>query len=416
MTNSNRQNYDVIILGAGASGLFSALTAAQRGRKVLVLEKANKVGKKILMSGGGRCNFTNHFVEANNFISENPHFCKGSLTRYTQWDFIALVERYGIEYEERSHSQLFCKGSAKEILAMLISECELAGVEIRTHCEINNVRQAVSNDGASNTYQLTLKNQHSLHCQSLIVATGALSIPSLGGSGLGYSLAQQFGLGITERRAGLVPFMFSDNVMKPLCEHLAGLALPVEVSSVNQSQSKKVAPSFKENMLFTHRGISGPAMLQISNYWHPGELLNINLLPEIDTRECLLAWKQQHAKSLLRNVLSQHLAKSLVAVLQSLWWPEFSEKSLAEFSDAKLINIAKNLECWQVRPSATEGYRTAEVTLGGVDCADLSSKTLESKAHKGLYFVGEVVDVSGHLGGFNFQWAWSSGYSAGIVA
>lgn len=407
---SSSKNYDVIILGAGASGLLCAFTAAQRGRRVLVLEKANKVGKKILMSGGGRCNFTNYFVEADNFISHNPHFCKAALTRYSQWDFIAMVERYGIEYEERLHSQLFCKNSAKEILAMLLAECESAGVEIKTDCEINTVKSLTVNDApdSNNRYRLKLtqaSSKLSIDCQSLVVATGALSIPSLGGSGMGYDIAKQFSLALTERQAGLVPFMFSD-AMKPICERLAGLALEVVVNCNGRE--------FTENLLFTHRGMSGPVMLQISNYWSPGDELAINLLPHLNAGKWLLAAKQQHGKSLLKTVLSHKLSKTLVNELQTLWWSNYSNLALAEFNDKQLITIGEHINNWLVKPSASEGYRTAEVTLGGVDTDGISSKTMEAKQQAGLYFIGEVLDVTGHLGGYNFQWAWSSGYSAGL--
>jgi predicted Rossmann fold flavoprotein len=409
-------SYDVIILGAGASGLMCAFTAAQQGRRVLVLERANKVGKKILMSGGGKCNFTNHFVEASNFISDNPHFCKSALNRYTQWDFIAMVERYGIEYEERKHSQLFCIESAKEILSMLLTECDLAGVEIKTHSEIESV-EAIELKGHSekhqhedkrNRYLINIKQGHEkqkLHSQSLVVATGALSIPSLGGSGIGYDIAQQFDLKLTERRAGLVPFMFSDSY-KAICERLSGLALEVEVSCNLQS--------FTENLLFTHRGLSGPVMLQISNYWSPGDEINIDLLPGLNIADWLLKAKHKEAKSLLRTVLTKKLAKGLVAELQGLFWPEQADKPLAEFSDKQLMDIGDQLNNWVLKPSATEGYRTAEVTLGGVDTDGISSKTMEAKSQPGLFFIGEVLDVTGHLGGFNFQWAWSSGYTAGL--
>lgn len=410
-------HFDVIILGAGASGLMCALTAAQRGRRVLVIEKANKVGKKILMSGGGRCNFTNHFVEADNFISGNPHFCKAALTRYTQWDFISLVERYGIPYEERKHSQLFCLDSAKDILNMLLNECAQAGAEIRTHCSIDKISTLPEqphsdkhqDDNQRQRYQVTLRQGQtplSLECHSLIVATGALSIPSLGGSGLGYDIADHFGIALTERQAGLVPFMFSD-AMKPLCERLAGLALEVDVSC-NRRQ-------FTENLLFTHRGISGPAILQISNYWNPGDEITIDLLPNLDGHKWLRTAKHQQSKSLLRTVLAQKLSKGLVNELQTLWWQDSAEQPLATYSDKQLSVIADKLHCWRLKPSATEGYRTAEVTRGGVDTAAISSKTMEVKSQPGLYFIGEVLDVTGHLGGFNFQWAWSSGYSAGLV-
>ncbi len=413
---SSSHIFDVIVLGAGASGLMCAFTAAQQGRKVLVLERANKVGKKILMSGGGKCNFTNHFVEASNYISDNPHFCKSALNRYTQWDFIAMVERYGIEYEERKHSQLFCLKSAKEILAMLLSECDLAGVEIKTHSEVESL-EAIElkghsdkhqHDDTRSRYQLTIKHDHQsqkLQCQSLVVATGALSIPSLGGSGIGYDIAKQFDLKLTERRAGLVPFMFSDS-FKARCERLSGLALEVEVSCNSQS--------FTENLLFTHRGLSGPVILQISNYWFPGDEINIDLLPGLNVADWLLTGKHKEAKSLLRTVLTKKLAKGLVAELQGLFWAEQADKPLAEFSDKQLIAIGNQLNNWTLKPSATEGYRTAEVTLGGVDTNEISSKTMEVKKQQGLYFIGEVVDVSGHLGGYNFQWAWSSGYTAGL--
>jgi len=412
------KNYDVIILGAGASGLFCAFTAAQRGRSVLVLEKANKVGKKILMSGGGRCNFTNHFVEADNFISKNPHFCKAALTRYSQWDFIAMVERYDIEYEERSHSQLFCKNSAKEILAMLLAECEAAGVEIKTGCDFNAITSLVANDSVDsnqsstnnkrNRYRLNISQADSkftVESESVVVATGALSIPSLGGSGVGYDIAKQFSLALTERQAGLVPFMFSD-AMKPVCERLAGLALEVVVSCNGRS--------FTENILFTHRGISGPVILQISNYWSPGDEITIDLLPHFDATKWLLEAKQQHGKSQLKTILSYKLSKTLVSELQALWWPNAANLALAEFSDKQLTTIGEHLNSWILKPSATEGYRTAEVTLGGVDTDGISSKTMEAKQQAGLYFIGEVLDVTGHLGGYNFQWAWSSGYSAGL--
>lgn len=412
------KKYDVIILGAGASGLLCAFTAAQRGRRVLVLEKANKVGKKILMSGGGRCNFTNHFVESDNFISNNPHFCKAALTRYSQWDFIAMVERYGIEYEERLHSQLFCKNSAKEILAMLLAECASAGVEIKTDCEINAIKSLMVNDSADSNQTSTQKVQNryhlnvtqdntkiSLESQSVVVATGALSIPSLGGSGIGYDIAKQFSLRLTERQAGLVPFMFSDGV-KSICERLAGLALPVVVSCKDRE--------FTENLLFTHRGISGPVILQISNYWSPGDEITIDLLPHLDATKWLLESKQQHGKSQLKTILSYKLSKTLVTELQALWWPSAANLALAEFSDKQLITIGEYLNRWVLKPSATEGYRTAEVTLGGVDTDGISSKTMEAKQQAGLYFIGEVLDVTGHLGGYNFQWAWSSGYSAGL--
>jgi len=401
-------DFDVIVLGAGASGLFCAFTAAQRGRRVLVLERANKIGKKILMSGGGRCNFTNQLVEPGNFLSRNPHFCKSALTRYNQWEFIALVEQHGIDYEERKQSQLFCKDSAKQIVAMLEDECISAGVEIRTQCELDRL-EALAGDDAQR-YRLHLQHNGRagrLTCTSLVVATGALSVPTLGGSGLGYELAEQFGLKLIPRQAGLVPFMFSD-AMKPVCERLSGLALDIEVSCNGQS--------FSEAMLFTHRGISGPAILQISNYWSPGDHISIDLLPGVDAVDWLLQGKREQPRSRLKTRLGQLLAKGLVAELQQLWWPQDDDTALAEFSDRQLGDIGQQLNAWRLKPSATEGYRTAEVTMGGVDTDDVSSKTMEAKRQPGLFFIGEVLDVTGHLGGFNFQWAWSSGFTAGQFA
>ena len=408
---------DVIVLGGGAAGLMCALTAAKRGRQVLVLEKANKIGKKILMSGGGRCNFTNYSIEPENFLSTNPHFCKSALKRYTQWDFIKLVEQHNIDFEERRHQQLFCKDSAKQILAMLQSECEQAGVTIWSHCEINSITALQSSiepkeSSKADRYQLELargksepKETHTLSCESLVVATGALSIPSLGGSDMGYDIARQFSLKLTERRAGLVPFMFSDNC-KAVCERLAGLSTEVEVSCNGQE--------FSESLLFTHRGISGPAILQISSFWHPGESISLNLLPGIAADQWLCEMKLAKGKSLLKTVLQQKLSKSLVAELQNLWWPTQTETILAEFTDQQLKKIGGQLNQWTLKPSATEGYRTAEVTLGGVDTDGISSKTMEAMQQPGLFFIGEVLDVSGHLGGFNFQWAWSSGNAAGL--
>ncbi|GJM13976.1 MAG: hypothetical protein DHS20C12_23790 [Pseudohongiella sp.] len=399
----------VIVLGGGAAGLMCALTAANRGRRVLVLERSNKIGKKILMSGGGRCNFTNYTVEPENFLSKNPHFCKSALTRYTQWNFIKLVEQHGIEYEERKHQQLFCKDSAKQILEMLRSECERAGVSIWKRCEVDSITALES--ASEDRYQLELaqgkgetQDTHSLCCESLVVATGALSIPSLGGSGMGYDIAQQFSLKLTERRAGLVPFMFSDS-FKSVCERLTGLSTEVDVSCNGQS--------FSESLLFTHRGISGPAILQISNYWHPGDAIIVDLLPGVEAGQWLCEMKLAKPKSLLRTVLQQKLGKALVSELQALWWPKQAETSLAEFTDHQLRSIGAQLNRWELKPSATEGYRTAEVTLGGVDTDGISSKTMEAKQQPGLFFIGEVLDVSGHLGGFNFQWAWSSGNAAG---
>lgn len=411
-TTANPDQYDLIVLGGGAAGLMCAFTAAGRGRSVLLVEKANKPGKKILMSGGGRCNFTNLLLEAENYLSANPHFCKSALSRYTQWDFIAMVQRYGIEYEERKHSQLFCIHSAKDILDMLLTECEAAGVEIRTRCEASAVTMLDDDPTATDAprYQLSLAtggHTTAMRCRSLVVATGALSIPTLGGSGLGYDIAQHFGLGVTSLRAGLVPFMFSDATLE-LCQRLAGVSVPVEISCGQHT--------FTENLLFTHRGISGPAVLQISNYWEPGDAVFVRLLPELDAVSWLLACKHGQGRTRLGTLLSKSLPKALVTELETLWWPDRGDIPLADFSDKQLQLIGEHLDQWQLKPSTTEGYRTAEVTLGGVDTGSISSKTMEAKQYSGLFFVGEVLDVTGHLGGFNFQWAWSSGYTAGMFA
>ncbi|MDC1210925.1 NAD(P)/FAD-dependent oxidoreductase [Porticoccaceae bacterium] len=397
------KNPDVIIIGGGAAGLFCAFTAAQRGQSVLVLDSSNKVGKKILMSGGGRCNFTNLDITPENYLCNNPHFCISALNRYNQWQFIELVESHGIAYHERKHGELFCDESAKDILAMLLDECQQAGVVIKTKCEIKAVKAADAAAEGEHRYSLqTSLGQY--QCKSLVIATGGLSIPTMGASGLGYEIAEQFGLSLLPRTAGLVPFTFSDGI-KQISETLSGLAVDVDMS-VN-------GISFRENMLFTHRGISGPAALQLSSYWKPGQTIGVNLLPDDDARELLLGYKKNSAKSLLRNLLSQHLSKGLVLALQTLHWPQYAETAIAEIPDAQLLAVAQQLGDWQLKPSGTEGYRTAEVTLCGVDTDQLSSKTMECKTQSGLYFVGEVVDVTGHLGGYNFQWAWASGYAAG---
>lgn len=395
--------FDVIIIGGGASGLLCAITAGQRGRRVLVLDSSNRIGKKILMSGGGRCNFTNLNIEPDCFLSNNPHFCKSALSRYTQWDFIALVEKHKIAYEERQHGQLFCKGSAKEILAMLVKECEQVGVTIHTHCEVASITKP---EHDSEKQFILNSNIGKFRSGSLVIASGGLSIPKMGATNFGYKIAMQFKLPVIPTRAGLVPFTFSDHI-KNLSERLSGVSQQVVLSTERKQ--------FQENILFTHRGISGPAALQSSSYWNPGESIHINLIPGQEINTFLKKAKRDNPKSLIRNIFTKMLPKKLVEECQQLFWPDITEKPITDVPDKRLLEIASKLSDWHLVPSGTEGYRTAEVTLGGVDTDYLSSRTMETKTQSGLYFIGEVVDVTGHLGGFNFQWAWSSGYVAGLV-
>ncbi len=392
------KDFDVIILGGGAAGLMCAIAAGQRGRRVLILEGSNKVGKKILMSGGGRCNFTNLHCESTHFISANPHFCISALSRYTPWDFIALVERHGIAYHEKTLGQLFCDHSSKDILAALTAECEQANVRILTDSDITSV--------AHQQGYIVSCNHGDFAGESLVIATGGLSIPKMGATDFGYRLAKQFGLKVRATRAGLVPFTFT-GTMGVVMERLAGVSLraTLEVGGT----------SFTENILFTHRGLSGPAALQLSSYWQPGEDITLNLLPEHDAETLLLEFKGSQPKVLLRTVLSEVLPRALVMELEPLCWQTSAQKPLAEISDTVLKQVAKQLNVWMLRPAGTEGYRTAEVTLGGIDTDELSSKTMECKHQPGLYCIGEVVDVTGHLGGFNFQWAWASAQAAGQV-
>lgn len=389
---------DVVVVGGGAAGLMCAIAAGQRGRQVVVLEGSNKIGKKILMSGGGRCNFTNLHTEPLRFIGANPHFCKSALSRYTQWDFISLVEKHGIAYHEKALGQLFCDNSSRDIVAMLSSECKEAGVKILTECADSTVSD---NNG------FVLKcNKGSFSCESLVIATGGLSIPKMGASDFGYRLARQFSMRVLDTSAGLVPFTLT-GALHDLCNRLSGVSCKATVTVADTH--------FTEDILFTHRGLSGPAMLQASSYWSPGESITVNLLPDVKLGELLLATKRSRPKSSLRGLLTESLPKALVSELQEIFWPELQDVALADFTDEQLRQIADNLQSWSIKPAATEGYRTAEVTMGGIDTNELSSKTMESKQHPGLYFIGEVVDVTGHLGGFNFQWAWSSGQAAGQV-
>ena len=392
-------DYDVIILGGGAAGLMCAIAAGARGRRVVVLESSNKIGKKILMSGGGRCNFTNLHCEPACFSSANQNFCISALSRYTQWDFIALVEKHAIAYHEKAAGQLFCDRSSKEILAMLQTECAKVDVRILTHCEITSVAK----DGCFRVEN----NGDEITSSSLVIATGGLSIPKMGASDFGYRLAKQFGLKVVDTRAGLVPFTFTGSLHE-LTARLSGISLRAAISTSGVT--------FDDDVLFTHRGLSGPAALQLSSYWVPGNEIQLNLLSDLDAELHLLQAKKSQPRALLRTVLADVLPRALVLELQAILWQASADKVLAEIPDRVLRQLANNLQKWVLKPAATEGYRTAEVTLGGIDTDELSSKTMESRQHPGLYCIGEVVDVTGHLGGFNFQWAWSSAQAAGQVA
>jgi predicted Rossmann fold flavoprotein len=385
---------DVVIIGAGAAGLMCALTAAERGRRVLLIDHSNKAGKKILMSGGGRCNFTNMYAEAANFASRNPHFCKSALARYTPWDFIALVDKHGVPYHEKKLGQLFCDNRSKDILNMLFEECRQAGVELHVSTSVHRIESADAG------YRLST-DLGQVASPSLVVATGGLSIPTLGATGFGYEIARQFGHNVLPTRAGLVPFTVSGR-LKELCTALSGTSVDCTVSCNGES--------FRENILFTHRGLSGPAILQISSFWHPGDVVEIDLLPDRDALEWLRGQQAARPNSELKTVLGEVFTKKMAALVTDHW---FASKPMKQYTAAGLRDIAAGLGAWQVVPAGTEGYRTAEVTLGGVDTREVSSKTMESLKSPGLYFIGEVLDVSGHLGGFNFQWAWASGYAAG---
>ncbi len=390
------QSFDVVIVGGGAAGLMCAIVAGQRGRRALVIEHTNRVGRKILMSGGGRCNFTNTGTTPAQFLSGNPHFCKSALARYTPADFIAMVERHGIAYHEKELGQLFCDESSKQIVAMLLDECSGAGVQVATSCSIEQVERL----DAGFSIRTSLGE---FMAPALVIASGGLSIPSMGASGFGYTIARQFGHAVLPTRAGLVPLTLtgkhSDNL-----RDLAGVALPVEASCGGQS--------FRNAMLFTHRGVSGPAILQISSYWQPGDDLLIDLLPGDDAFEILQAERAGRPAAELKTVLSDLVPRRLAQRLCEIWLPS---KPMRQYRDAELRDIAAQLKHWPLVASGTEGYRTAEVTLGGVDTGQLSSTTMESRRVPGLYFIGECVDVTGWLGGYNFQWAWASGHAAGIA-
>lgn len=391
------QKFDVIIVGAGAAGLMCAIEAGKRHRKVIVLDHANKAGKKILMSGGGRCNFTNYHINPLDYISHNPHFCKSALSRYTQWDFIDLVQKHAIPFHEKTLGQLFCDRKSMDILHMLLLECEQADVPIYLNTTIEKIEKCSDHHFKINS------SRQDFHCQSLVIASGGLSIPTMGASPFAYKVAEQFGLNVWPTRAGLVPFTLHSED-KEKFSPLSGISVDCLVSN-----SRK---KFRENILFTHRGLSGPAILQISSYWQPGEAVTINMLPEIDLFEILVLAKQHQPHRQLKTILNDHLPKRVVDVFLI---PELAERKIADIAHQDLRHIANLINAWQVFPNGTEGYRTAEVTLGGVDCDAISSKTMEVNDIPGLYFIGEALDVTGWLGGFNFQWAWSSGWAAGQV-
>ena len=384
----------MIIVGGGAAGLFCAIEAGKRGRRVLVLEHAGQVGKKIAISGGGRCNFTNLHTGAANFISANPHFAKSALARYTPADFIALVERHGIAYHEKKLGQLFCDGSSRQIIDMLLAECAEARVEIRCGCRVRRIDR---ND------KFLVETEHGMFTSgSLVVATGGLSIPQLGATDFGYQLARQFGLRIETTRPALVPLTLSAATQTRLAA-LSGVSLDALASCGGAS--------FRENILVTHRGLSGPAILQVSSYWQRGEVVNLNLLPDADARSLLL--EQQHSESELATVLGHYLPRRFAQAWCKLYAPS---KPLRQLTEREIAALADKLQRWQIAPAGTEGYKKAEVTAGGVATSELSSRTMEATRVPGLYFIGEVVDVTGHLGGYNFQWAWASGYAAGQFA
>ena len=391
-----KDSAEVVVIGGGAAGLMCALTAGQRGRRVRVIEHANRVGKKILMSGGGRCNFTNTGTAAANFLSANPHYCKSALARFRPAQFIEMVERHGIAYHEKELGQLFCDDSSKQIVRMLLDECEAGGVRIETSCTVKGVAQV---DGGFVVHT----SLGAIAAQSLVVATGGLSIPSMGATGFGYELARQFGHTVLPTRAGLVPLTLSGKHQERF-EGLSGVALPVSARCNGQQ--------FDNFMLITHRGVSGPAILQISSYWQPGDDLRLDLLPQADGYEALKALQAKRPAAELRTVLAELLPKRFAERLCEVW---FESRPIRQFNDPALRAIAAQLNDWPLVASGTEGYRTAEVTLGGVDTDELSSSTMQSKRVPGLYFIGEVVDVTGWLGGYNFQWAWASGHAAGVA-
>jgi hypothetical protein len=387
---------DVVIVGAGAAGMMCAIEAGRRSRRVVVLDHNGEAGKKIAISGGGRCNFTNLYTEPGNYLSANPHFCKSALSRYTPYDFLTMIEAHGIAWEEREEGQLFCrdKGAAQQVVAMLENKARELGVSFHFNCSIESVER-------EGEHFLLRTAQGMFRSSTLVIATGGLSIPKIGATSFGHRIARQFGLKLVETQAALVPFTLTGDQHAGL-KALAGIAIEVRAHCTRAA--------FVGRMLFTHRGLSGPAMLQLSSYWQPGEAITIDLFPGENVVEWLTAQQNEHPKAELKTVLATRLPKRLA---QFLCDGLISSQSMARYNPAQLEKAAGMLQQWQILPSGTEGYRTAEATCGGVDTDGLSSKTMEAKEVPGLYFIGEVVDVTGQLGGFNFQWAWASGYCAG---
>lgn len=387
---------DVVVIGAGAAGLMAASKSGERGRNTVILDHAKQPGKKILISGGGRSNFTNYYIEPEKYLCENPHFCKSALNQYTQWDFIALVDKYKIPYHEKTLGQLFCDDSAKDIVAMLVSECEENSVDFSYQTEILSIEKLASGQFLIKT------NKSDYQCESVVIATGGLSMPKLGATPFAYKIAEQFDLEVLPTRAGLVPFTL-DPALKEVLAEVSGISTNVTVTTNNTS--------FSEDMLITHRGLSGPAILQISSYWNPGEVVEIDLLPSENVTEIISQALSEQPNVYTKNLLSSHFAKRFVEKLIDLF--EIPNVPIKQLNHNQIELISGNVHTWKIKPSGTEGYRTAEVTIGGLNTNHLSSKTMEVKSVSGLFFIGEAVDVTGWLGGYNFQWAWSSGWVAG---
>ena len=387
---------DVIIIGAGAAGLMAAATAGYRGKSVTVVDMGKKPGRKILISGGGRCNFTNENASAENYLCQNPHFAKSALSRYSAQDFIELVDRHGLNYHHKTLGQLFCDNSAQDIVDILMTECEWAGVNIALRSEVISVSK-------NETGYVVVTSGESYQCESLVIASGGLTMPKLGASPIGYKVAEQFGLNVLPTMAALVPFTLHDHD-KQKFDGLSGISLATEVTSEDGT-------SFKENILFTHRGLSGPAILQISSFWRSGQAVTINLLPETSIENLLTQWRETSGQKSLKNMLATILPKRFIEALVKQ--KDITDKAINQISNDEITYLSQYLHNWQIKPNGTEGYRTAEVTLGGVDTDELSSKTFEAKKSKGLFFIGEAIDVTGWLGGYNFQFAWSSGVACG---